>query len=80
MPTARPPALPYVRGWLLFVAFLVFCMVIVGGATRLTDSGLSITEWRPLLGAIPPLTEADWLEAFEQIPARFPNTSSSTRA
>jgi heme A synthase len=41
-------------------------MVIVGGATRLTDSGLSITEWQPLLGAIPPLTEADWLEALEK--------------
>jgi cytochrome c oxidase assembly protein subunit 15 len=53
-----------VRGWLLFVAVLVFAMVIVGGATRLTDSGLSITEWQPLLGAIPPLNEADWLSAF----------------
>lgn len=41
-------------------------MVIVGGATRLTDSGLSITEWKPLLGAIPPWTEAHWLEAFEK--------------
>lgn len=64
-------ALPYVKGWLYFVAFLVFCMVIVGGATRLTDSGLSITEWQPLLGAIPPLTEADWLialEKYRQIP------------
>lgn len=59
-------ALPYVRGWLFFTAFLIFCMVIVGGATRLTDSGLSITEWQPLLGAIPPLTEADWLIAFEK--------------
>lgn len=52
--------------WLWSVAFLIFCMVIVGGATRLTDSGLSITEWRPLLGAIPPLNEADWLTAFEK--------------
>jgi cytochrome c oxidase assembly protein subunit 15 len=59
-------ALPYVRAWLLAVAFLIFCMVIVGGATRLTDSGLSITEWQPLLGAIPPLTEADWQQAFEK--------------
>ena len=57
-------ALPLVRGWLLAIAVLVFCMVIVGGATRLTDSGLSITEWNPLLGAIPPLTGADWQEAF----------------
>jgi cytochrome c oxidase assembly protein subunit 15 len=52
--------------WLWAVAFLIFCMVIVGGATRLTDSGLSITEWRPLLGAIPPLSDADWLGAFEK--------------
>jgi cytochrome c oxidase assembly protein subunit 15 len=59
-------ALPYVRAWLLGIAALVFCMVIVGGATRLTDSGLSITEWQPLLGAIPPLTEAHWLEALEK--------------
>ncbi len=59
-------AAPQVRLWLYAVAFLVFCMVIVGGATRLTDSGLSITEWRPLLGAIPPLSEADWLTAFEK--------------
>ena len=59
-------ALPSVRGWLLAVAFLVFCMVIVGGATRLTGSGLSITEWQPLLGAIPPFTEAQWLAAFDK--------------
>jgi heme a synthase len=52
--------------WLWGVAFLIFCMVIVGGATRLTDSGLSITEWKPLLGAIPPLTDANWAEAFEK--------------
>jgi len=52
--------------WLWVVAAMIFCMVIVGGATRLTDSGLSITEWQPLLGAIPPLNEADWLQAFEK--------------
>jgi cytochrome c oxidase assembly protein subunit 15 len=55
-----------VQLWLLAVAFLVFCMIVVGGATRLTDSGLSITEWRPILGAIPPMNEAHWLEAFEK--------------
>lgn len=59
-------ALPYVKAWLIAVAALIFCMVIVGGATRLTDSGLSITEWRPLLGAVPPFTEAHWLEAFQK--------------
>mgnify|MGYP000909108504 CR=1 FL=1 len=52
--------------WLWVVAAMIFCMVIVGGATRLTDSGLSITEWQPLLGAIPPLNEADWMQAFEK--------------
>ncbi len=59
-------ARPLIRAWLCFAALLVFAMVIVGGATRLTDSGLSITEWQPLLGAIPPLGEADWLAAFEK--------------
>jgi len=44
----------------------VFAMVVVGGATRLTDSGLSITEWQPLLGAIPPLSDGDWHDAFEK--------------
>lgn len=74
-----PPALPAARGgeaasgtdalvagWLFFVAFLVVAMVAVGGATRLTDSGLSITEWQPILGVIPPLSEADWQEALEK--------------
>jgi heme a synthase len=55
-----------VRMWLWFVAFLVLAMILVGGATRLTGSGLSITEWRPLLGAIPPLSEAAWLAEFEK--------------
>ena len=53
-----------VRLWLSAVALLVMVMIIVGGATRLTDSGLSITEWQPLLGAIPPLSAADWQAAF----------------
>lgn len=68
---ARQPGRAALRLWLFTVAGLVFIMVIVGGATRLTDSGLSITEWRPLLGAIPPLSDADWREAFakyQQIP------------
>jgi cytochrome c oxidase assembly protein subunit 15 len=61
----------YVRAWLLAVAALVFLMVSVGGATRLTGSGLSITEWQPIVGVLPPLSEADWREAFakyQQIP------------
>jgi cytochrome c oxidase assembly protein subunit 15 len=53
-----------VRLWLFCVAGLVLAMITVGGATRLTDSGLSITEWKPILGAIPPLTDAHWQEAF----------------
>ncbi len=52
--------------WLFLVAGLVLVMVTVGGATRLTGSGLSITEWQPLLGAIPPLNEADWMVAFDK--------------
>lgn len=67
----RPPRHLGPRMWLFSIAGLIFAMVIVGGATRLTDSGLSITEWKPLLGAIPPLTEADWQDAFakyQQIP------------
>lgn len=54
----------FVHGWLLVLVLLVFAMVLVGGATRLTDSGLSITEWKPVHGAIPPLSRADWEEEF----------------
>lgn len=52
--------------WLFIVAALVFAMVVVGGVTRLTGSGLSITEWRPIMGAVPPLNAADWDAAFQQ--------------
>jgi cytochrome c oxidase assembly protein subunit 15 len=60
-----------VRTWLLVVAALVFVMVGVGGATRLTGSGLSITEWQPIVGILPPLSQAHWIELFakyQQIP------------
>ena len=50
--------------WLLVVAILVFGIVAVGGITRLTESGLSITQWDPILGAIPPLNDAQWQRAF----------------
>lgn len=66
--TTRPIA---IANWLYSVAFLVFIMVVVGGITRLTESGLSITEWKPVTGALPPLSEADWLSEFakyKQIP------------
>ena len=55
-----------VRWWLYGVAAMVFALIVVGGATRLTDSGLSITEWRPLMGIIPPLTDADWNDVFQK--------------
>ncbi len=53
-----------IRVWLMVLFALVFVMILVGGATRLTDSGLSITEWRPFTGALPPFSEADWQSEF----------------
>ena len=50
--------------WLAIMAVLVAIMVVIGGVTRLTDSGLSMVEWRPLMGIIPPLTEAEWMRVF----------------
>ena len=50
--------------WLFAVALLVFAMVVVGGATRLTGSGLSITEWKPIMGVIPPMSHTAWADAF----------------
>jgi cytochrome c oxidase assembly protein subunit 15 len=55
--------------WLLAVAALIFAMVVVGGATRLTESGLSIVEWQPFTGALPPLSAVDWQDAFEKYKA-----------
>jgi cytochrome c oxidase assembly protein subunit 15 len=55
--------------WLFACCALVFAMVVVGGVTRLTHSGLSITEWQPILGALPPLSAADWDEAFRKYQA-----------
>jgi cytochrome c oxidase assembly protein subunit 15 len=54
-----------VRLWLIAVAALIALMVLVGGATRLTESGLSIVEWKPVTGTLPPLTQSHWQEAFE---------------
>jgi cytochrome c oxidase assembly protein subunit 15 len=68
-----------VRLWLWIIAALVFAMVVVGGATRLTESGLSITEWKPVTGVLPPLSEAQWAAAFDdykkipQYREMFPN-------
>ncbi|WP_265515460.1 COX15/CtaA family protein [Nitratireductor luteus] len=77
--TTIPSAVPvddrrnrlWVRLWLYAVLVTLFALVIVGGATRLTDSGLSITEWKPIHGVIPPLSEAEWqeeLDKYRQIP------------
>lgn len=55
-----------VRAWLMVLFALVVAMIVVGGLTRLTDSGLSITEWRPVTGALPPLTQADWQAEFDK--------------
>lgn len=65
---ARPLAL---ARWLLGVAALVTLMIVIGGITRLTESGLSITEWKPISGALPPLNAAQWqaeFEAYQRIP------------
>jgi heme a synthase len=64
--TARPEAL---IKWLMCIAVLVFAMVVVGGITRLTESGLSITEWKPITGALPPLNEAAWMSEFDKYKA-----------
>lgn len=61
--STRPLA---IARWLFAVTGLVFIMVVIGGITRLTESGLSITEWKPVTGAIPPLSEADWQAAFDK--------------
>ncbi|MFC3706022.1 COX15/CtaA family protein [Devosia honganensis] len=67
---ASDPLRP-VRVWLYALAAFVLLIVVVGGMTRLTESGLSITSWKPISGTIPPLSEAEWLaefEAYKQIP------------
>lgn len=73
---ARPARLPsepqenhnrvQIAVWLLLCCALVFAMVVVGGITRLTHSGLSIVEWQPLVGTLPPLSDAQWQETFEK--------------
>jgi heme a synthase len=62
---SRAPQDHLVRWWLIAVAALIAVMVLVGGATRLTESGLSIVEWRPVTGALPPLDQKQWTDAFE---------------
>ncbi|AZV78214.1 heme A synthase [Parasedimentitalea marina] len=55
-----------IRAWLMVLFALVVAMIVVGGLTRLTDSGLSITEWKPITGAVPPLSESDWQAEFDK--------------
>ena len=59
--SSRPVAI-----WLLIGVFMIIVQVLLGGITRLTGSGLSITEWKPIMGALPPLNEKDWIIAFEK--------------
>lgn len=66
---AAPASERAVRTWLLVLAGLVIAMAAVGAATRLTGSGLSITEWRPVTGIVPPLSDADWAMEFAKYQA-----------
>ena len=65
IPAQQSPDLSAIRWWLLAVASLIAIMVLVGGATRLTESGLSIVEWKPVTGTLPPLNAGQWTAAFE---------------
>src|SRR6476646_6563038 len=66
MRASQPAGTRQVGGWLLVCCALVFLMVVVGGITRLTHSGLSMVEWQPIVGAIPPLDEAQWRDVFQK--------------
>ena len=75
LPLAREVAAPahharrderLVGRWLVAFAVMVFTIIVVGGATRLTESGLSITEWKPVSGVVPPLTHDHWVAEFEK--------------
>lgn len=56
----------HLRAWYLAGAVLTFCILVVGGITRLTESGLSMVDWKPIMGAIPPMDDASWRAAFAQ--------------
>ena len=55
----------YISSWLLLITFFIALMIIVGGLTRLTDSGLSITKWQLFSGFLPPLNESNWVQYFD---------------
>jgi heme a synthase len=65
IPAYQAPTDRAVRWWLIAIAALIAIMVLVGGATRLTESGLSIVEWKPFTGTLPPLNQEQWAQAFE---------------
>jgi len=67
-----------VARWLIFCAAVIFAMILLGGVTRLTHSGLSMVEWKPLFGAIPPLNEQDWLTIFAKY-KQFPEYQKINR-
>lgn len=73
MPPRAAPALPgperAIALWLLVCCGMIFLIVVIGGVTRLTESGLSITEWRPISGVIPPLNDAEWVREFDRYKA-----------
>jgi cytochrome c oxidase assembly protein subunit 15 len=66
LPVISPPA---VGNWLLLSSALVVAVVVAGGVTRLTESGLSITEWRPITGVLPPRSQAEWEHEFDKYKA-----------
>ena len=55
----------YISTWLILNISMVILMIIIGGITRLTDSGLSMVEWRPIMGFFPPISELDWKRVFD---------------
>ncbi|KAF8269716.1 cytochrome oxidase assembly protein-domain-containing protein [Lactarius quietus] len=71
LPAAELPVLspPAVGNWLMLSSVLVIAVIVVGGVTRLTESGLSITEWRPITGVLPPLSQAEWESEFDKYKA-----------
>lgn len=67
--TISPVAARWIGRWLILIALMVYAMILIGGATRLTDSGLSITEWQPISGTLPPMGDAAWALEFEKYKA-----------
>ena len=61
----------HINFWLNSCLILIFIMILIGGATRLTQSGLSMVDWKPVMGIIPPISENQWIESFEEY-KKFP--------